>query len=292
MPGTLCTLAARAAPPPLATRLLYREAQVCANRGPRVGPCNSTHFVPTRSSRRLPLPQLSRSASRWGSGFRKAPRAAVTGRFQASKRGILGTQLCVICACPHWSSGVSLAARVPRMGREGSQPPQRASGKLHRFCRVSKERAGAPETHGSVSHPQVPRGEGIQVTVPGEGIEKVPGEVPGEVPGKGTRRSTRRRYQGPKKGSAVPEVECANGEAGLDQAGGAVSPQPVTAHATSPPVTAAGLQASLVGLVLTLGPPRAKLKGPAPRRDASGSDGRMDSTPPQSAPNADPDSPA
>ncbi|XP_077632651.1 uncharacterized protein LOC144241868 isoform X4 [Crocuta crocuta] len=195
MPGTLCTLAARAAPPPLATRLLYREAQVCANRGPRVGPCNSTHFVPTRSSRRLPLPQLSRSASRWGSGFRKAPRAAVTGRFQASKRGILGTQLCVICACPHWSSGVSLAARVPRMGREGSQPPQRASGKLHRFCRVSKERAGAPETHGSVSHPQVPRGEGIQVTVPGEGIEKVPGEVPGEVPGKGTRRSTRRRYQ-------------------------------------------------------------------------------------------------
>lgn len=54
---------ARAAPPPLATRLLYREAQVCANRGPRLGPCTSAHFVPTRSSRR-PLPQLTRSASR------------------------------------------------------------------------------------------------------------------------------------------------------------------------------------------------------------------------------------
>lgn len=53
---------------------------------------------------------------RWGSGFRKAPRAAVTGRFQASKRGILGTQLCVICACPDWSSGVSLAAECPEWG--------------------------------------------------------------------------------------------------------------------------------------------------------------------------------
>lgn len=74
----------------------------------------------------------------------------------------------------------------------------------------------------------------------------------------------------------MPEVECANGEAGLDQAGGAVWPQPVTARATSPAVTTAGLQASPVSLALTPGPPRAKLKGPAPRRDASGSDRRMD----------------
>lgn len=47
---------------------------------------------------------------RWGSGFRKAPRAAVTGQFQASKRGILGTRLCVVLCLPDWSSGVLLAA--------------------------------------------------------------------------------------------------------------------------------------------------------------------------------------
>ena len=58
----------------------------------------------------------------------------------------------------------------------------------------------------------------------------------------------------------MPEVESSMGEAGLDQAGGALKPQLLTACAITPPVITAGLQ---VSLVLTLGALRAKLKGPA-----------------------------
>lgn len=96
---------------------------------------------------------------RWGSGFRKALRAAVTGQFQASKRGILGTQSCVILCLPGAELRCLLSSPSGQSGARGKPPSQGLLGSC--IGSAGSPRKGAPKTHGSLSHPRRP---GVRAT--------------------------------------------------------------------------------------------------------------------------------
>lgn len=109
---------------------------------------------------------------RWGSGFRKALRAAVTGQFQASKRGILGTQSCVILCLPGAELRGLLSSPSGQSGARGKPPSQGLLGSC--IGSAGSPRKGAPKTHGSLSHPRRP---GVRAT--GWAFPPAPPPVPG-----------------------------------------------------------------------------------------------------------------
>lgn len=100
---------------------------------------------------------------RWGSGFRKAPRAAVTDQFSGQHTGPPGD------TAARWPALAPTAARVSghpqhpgQLGwRVGQATLQKGfwETEKHLFCWVSRERDRAPKTHRGMSHPQASWGE-------------------------------------------------------------------------------------------------------------------------------------